>query len=529
VTRLPTRSRATSEPLVPRVDAPIVPLWAALLLALGAGPVLDAGFPDLGVWPLAFVGIAIVLVALIGRRAGTAFLVGFVAGLSFYLVHVSWTALYLGPVPWVALSVLESLFFGAGAVLITLAYRWFPRVWPGPIARIAVLPALVAALWTAREMVAGTWPYGGFAWGRVALSQSESPFAPLVAWIGVSGLSFVMVTIVAVAVQTLREPGAVDLRRAAVPVILVVAILAVPAWPTSVFSTSRIGAVQGNTKAGYFDAADRQPGDLISGQLEASFPVLDQGVDMIVWPEGSSEYDPATVPAAARALDTLSQLAGGAPIVLGTNQERDGRAYNTSVLWTQGRVEDWYDKKHPVPFGEYVPDRAFWEPFAPDLIGLIGRDYTPGTRDGVMDVDGVIAGIAICFDIVDDAVIRDSVDRGAQVILAQTNNADFGRTDENQQQLAITRLRAIETSRSVVSISTVGLSAIIGPDGRTIAEVPAYEPGALVEDVPLSRDLTPAVLLGGQLEKLLVGWGLGTLVLAGVFGARRRGARRSQG
>lgn len=523
MTRTPLRpSHTPADALRARVDAPIVPLWAAILLALGSGPVLDAGFPDLGVWPLTFVGIAIVLVALVGRRAGSSFLVGFLAGLTFYLVHVSWTALYLGPVPWVALSVLESLFFGLGAVLITLAYRWFPRIWSGAIARLAVLPVLVGALWTAREAVASTWPYGGFAWGRVALSQSESPFAFLVAWVGISGLSFVMVVIVAVAVQVLREPMPGITRRLAVPAVLVVAVLAVPAWPTSVYGTSRIAAVQGNTKAGYFDAADRQPGDLINGQLDASLAVIDQGVDVIVWPEGASEYDPATSAAAAQALNTLSELSGGAPVILGTNQERGEDVFNTSLLWENGGVADWYDKKHPVPFGEYVPDREFWEPFAPDLIGLIARDYTPGTRDGVFDVNGVIAGISICFDIVDDAVIRDSVDRGAQVLLAQTNNADFGRTDENQQQLAITRLRAIETSRSVVSISTVGLSAIIGPTGDTIEEIPAYEPGAMVEDVPLSRDLTPAVVVGGQLEQLIVGWGLGILVVAGLLGARRR-------
>nr|BFF14122.1 hypothetical protein GCM10025699_54250 [Microbacterium flavescens] len=88
-----------------------LPLWSALIVALGAGPVLDAGFPDGDVWPLTFVGIGFVLLALRGRRAGGAFLVGLVAGLSFYLLHIQWATLFLGIVPWAALSTLEALFF----------------------------------------------------------------------------------------------------------------------------------------------------------------------------------------------------------------------------------------------------------------------------------------------------------------------------------------------------------------------------------------------------------------------------------
>ena len=159
-----------------------------------------------------------------------------------------------------------------------------------------------------------------------------------------------------------------------------------------------------------------------------------------------------------------------------------------------------------MPFGEYVPDRAFWRPFAPDLIDLIGRDYTPGTRDNVFDVNGVRAGISICFDIVDDQLLTDMMDGGAQVILAQTNNADFGQTDENVQQLAIARLRAIETGRSLVNISTVGSSQIIDPSGRTIASIPPYQPGRMVADVPLGTTTTPATLLGRGIELLVSGW-----------------------
>ncbi|MET0480025.1 MAG: apolipoprotein N-acyltransferase [Mycetocola sp.] len=498
---------------------PPVPLLAAVILAAASGPVLDAGFPDRGIWPLAFVGIGLILIVLIGRSAWGALLTGFIAGVSFYLVHVSWVSLYLGPVPWIALSVLESIFFALGALLITLAYRWIPRVWSTPLGRVGLLPLVVAGVWTAREALVSTWPYGGFAWGRIALSQSESPFAPLVAWVGFSGLSFLLVWLVALLLQFLREPQvSVPSLRLLVPAAAVALLVALPAWPIVERGTSTIAAVQGNAKAGYFD--DREPGDILSAQASATLPLVGTPVDMIVWPENGTDLDPVTVPQAASVLDYLGAQTG-APILTGTIMERDGRFYNTSLLWESGvGPTDYYDKRHPVPFGEYVPDREVWEPFAPDLIGLIGREYTPGTRDNVFNVDGVIAGISICFDIVDDALTREAVDRGAQLIIAQTNNADFGRTDENQQQLAIARLRAIESSRSLVNISTVGTSQMIGPNGVTLTEIPAYEPGHMVFDVPLVAGKTPAMAAGGQIETFVAFFGLGALIVALAVGTK---------
>jgi apolipoprotein N-acyltransferase len=268
-----------------------LPLWVAVLVAAGAGVVLDAGFPDGDVWPLAFVGIALVLVSLRGRRAGGAFLVGLVAGLSFYLVHIFWATLYLGLLPWAALSTLEALFFGAGAVLIALAYRWVPRIWPGLVGQAVVVPVVVAGLWTLREFVAGNWPYGGFAWGRMALSQSQSPFAGLVAWVGISGLSFLMVALVAALIQLALMVTLPRATRLLAGAIAVVAVLAVPAWPTSSSGTARIAGVQGNGPAGYFD--EREQGDLLNSQVLA-MSGLQPGddLDLVVWPEGGSDRDP---------------------------------------------------------------------------------------------------------------------------------------------------------------------------------------------------------------------------------------------
>ncbi|TQO21300.1 apolipoprotein N-acyltransferase [Paramicrobacterium agarici] len=514
-----SRSRRRT-PASPR---PLIPLLPAIIIAAAAGPVLDAAFPDKNVWPLAFVGVAMILVTLMGRRAGTSLLVGFVAGLSFYLTHVAWATLYLGPIPWIALSTLEALFFAVGALLITLAYRWVPRVWTSAVARFALLPAVVAALWTGREAVASVWPYGGFAWGRVSLSQSMSPFADLVSWLGLSGLSFVIVLITAVTVQLIVTPGALRLSAGFVPVALIASVLAVPIWPTQQTGTSTIAAVQGNGKAGYFD--EREPGDILISQLEATQDVIGHNIDLLVWPENGTDLDPTRDSAAAVALNLLSESLGRVPILTGTITHRDGNYYNTSLLLQDGRVADYYDKVHPVPFGEYVPDREFWEPFAPDLIGLIQREYVPGTRDSVMNINGMIAGVSICFDIVDDALVRDTIDRGAQIIIAQTNNADFGETDENQQQLAIARMRALETGRALVNISTVGESQMIAPDGSTIQEVPSHEPGYLLQTLPLMRGTTPAVTLGAQIELFIALFGLSALVAAGTGARRPRQAR----
>ena len=501
---------------------PLLPLWAAVIVAAAAGPILDAGFPDRGWWPLAFVGVGLVLLTLIGRRAGSAFLVGFIAGVAFYLLHIEWATEFLGDVlPMLALTFLESLFFGVGAMLIALAYRWLPRAFPTRLGRLGLLPVVVAGLWTAREGIASVWPYGGFAWGRVALSQSESPFSSLFSWIGVSGVSFVCVLLVAFVVELTRFGGMGRLARAELGVALAAVIVAVPAFPTVIDGSIRVAAVQGNGKAAYLDK--REYGDLLVAQVKATQAIVGQKADVVLWPEGGTDIDPLEDAYAAQVFDAIS-LEFNAPLVSGAITQDGKLIHNSSLQWEAGKgAVDEYDKRHPVPFGEYIPDRAFWRPFAPDLIDLVQREYTPGTTDAVFDLGKVKAGINICFDIVDDALMRESVVEGAQVLFAQSNNADFGHTDESVQQLAIARIRAMELGRSVVNISTVGTSAIIRPDGSTLDQLPWYTAGAMVQDVPTSSIVTPAVLFGKQFELLVGGFGLLVLAMAAVLGRRRRG------
>ena len=513
---------------------PFVPLWAAVLLAAAGGVLFDGAFPDRGWWPLAFVGAALVLVAAQGRRAGGGLLVGLVFGGSFYFLHIVWATTFLGVVPWSALSTVMTLWCGLGTMLISIATRVVPRVVRGAAGRMLFVPFVVAGLWTLREAVASVWPYGGFAWGRIALSQSDSPLSPLFAWLGISGVGFVMVFAVAVGVAAVREVQLPVLLRATLVTAVATLLVAVPAWPTPASDTLRVAAVQGNAKAGYFDPPENR-GDNLLDQYAATEPVYAHDVDVVVWPEGASDLDPLRVGGAARLFDQVSELAG-APLVAGTitARENDTLFYNTSLLWRAGEgAVDFYDKKHPVPFGEYVPDRAFWRQFAPDLIDLIQREYTPGTTDMVLNVGTddapILAGAAICFDIVDDAIMRSVVAEGGQVIFAQTNNADFGVTDESVQQLAIARIRALELGRTVVNISTVGASAIIAPNGEVLASLPTHEAGAMIEDVPLTTTTTPAAVIGAGVEWGVALAALGALVGAGFGGRRPRTVARERG
>jgi apolipoprotein N-acyltransferase len=322
-------------------------------------------------------------------------------------------------------------------------------------------------------------------------------------------------------VECIRVAGAPRLARAIVPVGLAAILLVIPAWQVAADGSLRVAAIQGAAKAGYFDGSTAN--ELLQAQLDATVPLFGESVDVVLWPEGTTYADPLTDSYTAQVFDYVSEQMD-APLVAQGITNTDDRYYNTVMLWTPGEgALDLYDKKHPVPFGEYVPDRAFWRPFAPDLIDLIGREYTPGTTDMVFDVNGVIAGVNICFDIVDDQLMTDSVEHGAQVIFASSNNADFGMTDESAQQLAIARIRAMELGRSVVNISTVGLSAVIAPDGSIVQQLPWYTPGSMIEDVELSRTITPAIVLGRELEWFVSALGLASIVIAGITIRRRRG------
>lgn len=498
------------------------PWWAIVAGALGG--VLNAfAFPAAALWPLVFVGTPLLLFGMTARRLPVAFLSALIGGFSFWATLTVWLAVYLGPLPWLALSLFETLLFASAALLIALAWRWMRMAIRRRGVRLLCAPVVIGGLWTLQEAVASRWPYGGFSWGRLAFSQSSSPFGDLNAWVGVSGLSFLLATVGALTVVLVRDGW---LRRPvaiALPALILVALALVPAFPVASDGWLRIGAVQGNSSAGLL--AQNRPGDILADHVAATSPILSTPMDVLIWPENASDLNPLDEPSAAATLDRISRTIG-APIVLGTITRDGDESFNSMLRWEDGKgVTAQYDKRHPVPFAEYLPDRDFWYPLSPDLFSLIPRDVSIGTRPNVFEVAGVSAGLAICFDVVDDALIREMVNSGSRFILVPSNNADFGKTQQSAQQLAIARTRAIEAGRSVVNISTVATSAMIDPNGDTITALPTFTAGAFVDDIPLSSTITPAIAIGREIESVLIALALtATFVVALVARGRRDGS-----
>jgi apolipoprotein N-acyltransferase len=132
----------------------------------------------------------------------------------------------------------------------------------------------------------------------------------------------------------------------------------------------------------------------------------------------------------------------------------------------------------------------------------------------------------ICFEVAIDDISRDIVAQGAEILISPTNNADFGRTNQSDQQLAIARLRAIETGRAFVNISTVGTSAMILPDGKIVEQLETYTADVMRQELPLRTSLTPAMMFGATLEMANNFAALGMLIFFFVTWMRkRRGSR----
>jgi apolipoprotein N-acyltransferase len=243
--------------------------------------------------------------------------------------------------------------------------------------------------------------------------------------------------------------------------------------------------------------------------------------DLVLWPENSSDIDPYTNADAAREIDRAAR-AIDAPILVGAIVNGPGRFIsNTAIVWDpDDGPGDTYVKRHPVPLGEYVPARGFFRFFSSDVDRV--TDQHAGDEVGVLDVGGAAVGDLICFEVVYDGLVGDVVDGGAGMIVVQTNNATFGHTDESAQQLAMSRLRAVEFGRTVAVAATSGISAVVAPDGTIAESSELFTPAVFVEEIAQRTSRTVAQRLGAAPEWALTAVAAGSLLAVALQRGRSR-------
>lgn len=401
---------------------------------------VSAAFEPIGIWYLAVIGLTLYLQKL--RSSSRPMLQSLAFGFILNAIVLYWSGKYVGPIPWLLLSALQALFY----LPVGWVYRRTHRLLWSALALIAM------------EEIRSRFPFGGFGWTRIAFSQVESPALPIVAIGGVIALSAFTL---AIALLLVRIRGK---NVAAILTLFIIAFL-LPANPQGSVEVNLI-AIQGNTpEVGLgFNSRAKAVFDL---HRDVTRRVTADQYDAIIWPENAIDIDPRLFPEVQADIAALTSDLS-TPIIAGVVQRSTNGPQNASILFGEDGIrESVYIKRGLTPFGEYIPLRGLAELVSP--LAKKVNDFIPGSKRVTHTVAGVELGPIICYEIILDDLVRDMA-RNSQALIVQTNSATFAGTAESAQQLAITRIRAVEHSRAILSVSTVGISAFIDDNGRVLSQ-----------------------------------------------------------
>ena len=245
--------------------------------------------------------------------------------------------------------------------------------------------------------------------------------------------------------------------------------------------------------------------------VQATREGVSRPVDLIVWPEDVVHPSPDSASRPRRcqqpllsdseARAALAALARDfdAVVVAGFfERSADGQANRNYVAAydPDGVPVDVYDKVHLVPFGEYVPLRSTVERFSDELPSRDVRRGDAGEPAVLATPVGAL-GVSISWEIFFDHRARSAIGDGAgEVLLNPTNGSSYWLTMVQAQQIASSRLRAIETGRWVIQAAPTGFSAVISPEGTVIERTGISERRVIQTTVTRRSGDTLAVRLG---------------------------------
>ena len=442
------------------------------------GALLAVAFPPLEWAGTAWVALVPLILAVRDMRPRRALALGLFGGAVFWIPSIFWLR-HVSLPGAVGLALYCALYVMVFALLISTWCRRFgvERWWMN-----LGLVVVSAAAWVALEYIRSIFGTG-FAWNHLGASQYQNIYLIQAArWGGVYAVSAVVVAVNAAAALTLlqyMDQGG-RWKRPHPELMLAALILAavmldgkyslrMPAPPSQPL---RVALIQPNIPQAHFYMPEQFP--VIRNTLrQLSKDAMIGGLpDLLIWSETADPEELRNSPDAYALAYEL--VTNGVPLLAGsidTEWTDDGPIYYncTFLVDAAGKIVQGYDKRHLVPFGEYVPLRNIF-PFL-KAVTPIQDSFTPGTTSTVFRLDqpSVAFSVLICFEDTVASLSRESVRNGARLLINQTNDAWFEPSCASKQQMIQCVFRCVENNVPAVRCGNTGVSCVIDRSGRVIA------------------------------------------------------------
>ncbi|MBI9084956.1 MAG: apolipoprotein N-acyltransferase [Desulfobacterales bacterium] len=511
-----------------------------IFLALLSGVLITGAFPNIGLAPLAWVGLVPLLAAVNGNDARHSFRLGFIAGFAHYLTLLYWVVytmriyghlpLYLCLPVLMLLAAYLSLYTGLFAVAVSRLCRTGPR-----------MMFLAPTLWVALEYLRAVL-FTGFPWELLGYAQSGFlPMIQIADMTGVYGISFWTIAANAclfltgcAATKRTWQGTAVTRRQAVVAVggfaALTAAVLGYGIWKIDAVDARaaaapvvRAAVVQGNVDQAIKWLPTFQRAT-IRRYIALSKEAARQAPELVIWPETATPFYFArnvTFSAMIRKAvkETGAHFLIGSPSV--TVQKDHFTYYNSAYLIDpDGVAVDRYDKVHLVPFGEYIPLKRFL-PFLGKMVQNVG-DFSQGSQGQTLSWGDRPIGLQICYEMIFPHLSRSMVRSGAVLLVNITNDAWFGTTSAPGQHFSMAVLRAVENRRTVIRAANTGISGFIDPTGRIVARTRLMEATTQTREIPVMTGQSLYTCFGDLFAQICTAISAMSLLRAVMAGRRRR-------
>ena len=448
---------------------------ARYFAALGSGTLVAFSLPPWGWWPLAFVGIAIFArITTSGTtRPRTQFLLGTIFAFGWFAPGMCWMW-FLTPPGYVIAVLLFAALHGVASVIGSRSMY--------PLVALPLAHALA-------ETFRFSFPFGGVPLASLAISQSASPLVGIVRIGGPLLLTFCVLQIGFALSQLVVAPRIKHIAVFSAFIVLIVCAGIIAPRGNDTGETRTIAAVQGGGPQGTL-AINTNPRDVVERHLAATRSINSTNLDMVIWPE--NVIDVADFYNSDERIEIAEQAARlGAPFVVGITEDVNARYFTNAqiVVNEDGTLGDRYDKVRRVPFGEFVPLRGLLETLGAP-VDRIPRDALAGSDIARLQVGDTTVGVAISWEVFFSGRANEGIEAGGSMLVNPTNGSSYTGTILQTQQIASSRLRAIENGRWLVQVSPTGFSAFISPTGEVFDRTGVSEQRVLERTINLRSGRT---------------------------------------